>query len=131
MTAAAAGRKQRTITLTDRQPVKIYEDEWPCIAEAAGDSWSGRDPSRYQQASHRGELDEYTLRVRRHADGRAIVYGVIDAATVWTGTQDWRGGELLTADMDIAAAIRRVGEDGAIPDKVIRECIAGLPAEEI
>jgi hypothetical protein len=40
--------KTRTITLTDRRPVKIVEDEWPIIAKATGDSWSGGDYARHE-----------------------------------------------------------------------------------
>ena len=119
--------KTRTITLTDRPPVKIKEDDWPIIAvgsERPGSFVNGTPVPDY-------ETDHYQLRVRRHEDGRAIVYGVIDAATAWTGTEDWRGGELLAAGADIAASIRRVGESGAIIDSVIRECIGNLPAEEL
>lgn len=107
------------------------EDEWPEIAVATGDSYRGNDCNRYQQALGQRELDTYSLRVRRHADGRALVYGVLDGATAWTGTRDRRGGELLAAGADIAAAIRRVGEDCQLPERAIRECIADLPAEEI
>ncbi|MHB8388057.1 MAG: hypothetical protein ACYDBH_00585 [Acidobacteriaceae bacterium] len=75
--------------------------------------------------------DIYRLRVRQHADGRAIIYAVLDAATPWTGSESRRGGELLGAGNDIPAAIRRVGDDCSIPDSIIRECVADLPAEEI
>ena len=77
------------------------------------------------------ETDLYWIRVRRHADGRALVYGRVEGATAWTGTGDWAGGELIDAGADIAAAIRRVGESGGIVDRVIRECIADLPAVQI
>lgn len=123
-------RKQRTITLTGRPPVKIYEDEWPLVAEAKGDSWRDRDYSRYEQASRQGELDTYSLRVRQHADGRAIVYGMLTGSN-WTGTADRRGGKLLAAGADIASAIEEVGSDCGLPESVVRECIADLPAEEI
>jgi hypothetical protein len=123
--------KQRTITLTGRRPVKINEDEWPVIAIAGGDSYGHHDYNRYQQAKAQGELDEYTIRVRQHDDGRTIVYAVFDAASAWTGSEDHRGGELLDPGDDIPAAISRVGNDCLIPDSVIRECIADLPAEEI
>jgi hypothetical protein len=82
-----------------------------------------------------GEFDEYTLIVRQHADGRALVYGVVDAALAAWGApargESWRGGELLDADSDRARAIRRVGEAGGLPDAIIRACIADLPAVEI
>lgn len=123
-------RKQRTITLTDRKPVKIYDDGWPVIATADGDSYGSGDYSRHHEAKTRGELDTYLLRVRQHANGRAIVYAVFDASA-WTRSEGRKGGELLEAGADIPAAIRRVGADSNIPDSVIRKCIADLPAEEL
>lgn len=142
--------KTRTITLTGRPPVRIREAEWPIIATAKGDSYSGSDYSRYQQALGQRECDEYSIRVRQHADGRTLVYGVLSAAISAWGQpahgESHRGGVLLVPAGDgplrsddgrvvemseIAAAIRRVGEECGIPDAVIRECIADLPAEEI
>lgn len=143
--------KRRTITLTDRAPVTIEEITWPIIARADGDSWAGSDYGRHQQASHQGEIDAYTLIVRRHADGRVLVYGVLTAAIRAWGApahgESWRGGELLgtarPANNDVAgreeqvslasvaAAIRRVGEAGNLPDRIIRDCVADLPAEEL
>ena len=121
--------KTRTITLTGRPPVTIREDDWPIVASAKGDSWTGCDPSRYCQAEAQGELDTWAIRVRQHADGRAIVYGILDGATAWTRTQGRKGGELLVAGADLAAAIERVGADVGIEDRTIRECVADLPAE--
>lgn len=125
--------KRRTITLTGRRPVAIVEDDWPTIAVATGDSYDSSDVGKYHQAVSRGECDRYAIRVRRHADGRAIVYAVLDAADkVWgapAGGEDYRGGELITAGADIAAAIERVGTLAGIPAAVIRECVADLPPE--
>ena len=128
--------KTRTITLTDRPPVRIVEDEWPIIASSGDDSYIGSDYGRRQQALGQGECDEYRLTVRQHQDGRALVYGVLSAADrAWgapAGGESWRGGELLlTSDDDIAMAIRRVGAAGNMPDTVIRACIADLPAEKL
>jgi len=119
--------KTRTITLTGRAPVKIREDQWPTIAEASGDSDGRGDCAGHQQALNRGGRDRYTLKVRQHADGRTLVYGILDAA----GGEDYRGGELLGQDADVAVAIRRVGEYCHLPDSIIRECIADLPAIEL
>lgn len=124
-------QKTKTITLTGRSPVKIKKNEWPVIATAGDDSYGHVDPQGHQQAKLQGELDEYLLRVRQHADGRTIVYGVLNAATVWTRTKDWRGGELLDSGNNIASVIIRVGQAGGIPDEVVRNCIADLPAEEL
>lgn len=129
--AATEKPKTRTITLTDRAPVKIRDDQWPTIAEATGDSYGCNDYSRYQQALSQGEVDKYTLKVRQHADGRVLVYGIFDAASAWTHNEDCRGGELLDAGADIAAAIRRVGESCSLPASIIRDCIADLPAQEL
>jgi len=127
--------KTRTITLTGRPPVKIRDEQWPTIAEASGDSYRGNDYARRSQALHQGECDKYTLKVRQHADGRALVYGILDAAiSAWNapaGGEDFRGGELLDKGLDIAVAIRRVGESCNLPDSIIRECIADLPAVEL
>ena len=132
MTTSTA--KKRTITLTGRAPVTIREDRWPIIAKAHGNSnptGAEQDPARHSQAVHRGELDIYHLIVRQHADGRTIVYAILDGAGAWTGTEDRRGGELLEPGADIATAILRVGVDVGIPRDVIRECIADLPAEDL
>jgi hypothetical protein len=124
-TTSSTEKKTRTITLTDRPPVKIVEDDWPVVAIGSvrpGSFVNGTPRPNY-------ETDGYSLRVRQHDDGRTIVYGVVDAATVWTGTESWRGGELLAKGEDVAAAINRVGAD--MPACVRRECIADLPAEEL
>lgn len=110
--------KTRTITLTDRPPVKINEAEWPVIAK--GDWHEGRIAA---QANRSG-----WLRVRRHADGRAIVYGAY--STQWGGERDRRGGELLDKDADVAAAINRVAES-VNAEECAADCIADLPPEEI
>lgn len=110
--------KTRTITLTDRAPVRIRESEWPQIAHG---NWG--DNASIPSQSNRG----CDLRVRQHADGRAIVYGV--SWSQWRGESGWSGGELLGAGADIVAAIRRVGE--ALNESVIRECIANLPAVQL
>lgn len=68
--------KTRTITLTNRPPVKISDDQWPTIAEASGDSFGSNFQARQ---SNRDQCDNYTLKVRQHADGRTLVYGTLDA----------------------------------------------------
>src|SRR6266705_5049674 len=75
--------KTRTITLTDRPPVTIREDDWPVIARA--DWWEGE----YEFQSNRTAK----LRVREHADGRRIIYGV--ATSQWQGERDRHAGVLV------------------------------------
>jgi hypothetical protein len=127
--------KTRTITLTGRRPVQIQEEEWPVVARAEGDSYNGDDYARHQQAQAGGEVDTYRLIARQHADGRALVYGVLSAAIgAWgqpAGGEDHRGGVLLPVGSDLAAALRAVGDECGLPDRIVRECIASLPAETI
>ena len=119
--------KTRTITMTGRPPVTIREDQWPVSARAAERPGSERNGTPVPD----DETDRHVLMVRQHADGRAIVYGIVDGATAWTGTEDWRGGEVLATGADVAAALKRVGEDGGILRSVIRACIADLPPEAL
>jgi len=133
--ATQTQNKRRTITLTSRAPVTIRESDWPVIARAAGDSFDGADLARHRQAVMQGDVDIYSLHVRQHADGRTLVYGVLDAAIpAWgapAGGETHRGGVLLPAGANIAQAIRQVGEECKLPDSIIRECVANLPAEEL
>ena len=128
-------KKTRIITLTDRPPVRIVEDEWPVVVSATGDSYRGNDCARHQQALSQGECDEYWLMVRQHQDGRSIVYARLDAAiAAWhqpAGGENWRGGALLPAGGNLAAVLRRVGEAAGLPVSLIRDAIAGLPPENI
>lgn len=127
MTTSSPKPKTRTITLTDRPPVRVNEADWPLVASATGDSWgTSGDYCRHEQA--------HSLRVRRHEDGRALVYGVLDAAGPWTGSESRKGGVLLEAGSsaaELVSAIREVGADVGIPESLIRECVADLPAEQL
>lgn len=132
-------RKQRTITLTGRAPVKIYDDEWP---EVAVGEYTDHDNQYECQANRKWKM---VLRVRQHTDGRAIVYGVYEYRTAWQGERNVaaKAGLLLGAEDDIAAAISTVGETiadaaseagydfGAHVSEAVRDCIADLPAEQL
>jgi hypothetical protein len=112
--------KTRTITLSNRPPVKISEATWPVIAK--GD-WT--DNMTIPSQANRKAF----VRVRQHADGRMIVYGTY--STQFAGELDAKAGMLLAVGDDVAAAISRVVEDlGDLP-RLASECIADLPAEEI
>ena len=126
-------RKQRTITMTNRSPVKIYDDEWPVIAEGSHEAW---DNTHKFQANR--TWDGW-IKVRQHADGRRIVYGCDVYTTQWQGASGYRycGGLLLSADADISEAVRDLAgqlmERGAdeYMRQVAHECIANLPPEQI
>ena len=81
MTAAA---RHRTITLTGAPPVRVDEAAWPVVAEAV--------------------LGDAQAKIRRHADGRALSYGVR------RGRRPIRAGRLVEAGGDLAAAARLVAE---------------------
>lgn len=139
--------KMRTITLTDCPPVRIREDHWPVIAQGSADdddsTQPGNPPNREWTRS---------IRVRAHADGRAIVYGIYDYETCFQGEHGAaaKRGLVLEASAtsaDLIAAIRSVGAAlaeaesvAAITDaqreprqwdEAIQGCIADLPAIEI
>lgn len=110
--------KTRTITLTDRAPAKIREDQWPLIASAK--RWDNTHESQANRT--------WSLRVRQHEDGRTLVYAAYDSQ--YRGEHGKRAGELLDAGADLPASIRRVGENARC-EECIDDCIADLPAEEI
>jgi hypothetical protein len=131
-------RKTRTITLTDRPPVRIVEEDWPVIAHGRFFSHDARAGMEVQ-ANRTWQCD---IRVRRHQDGRAVVYGTYEYSSRWQGERGHvdRAGELLASGDDIVYAIRRVadtldeitgGEYTAHIAQAERGCVADLPAEEI
>jgi hypothetical protein len=144
--ADAKPAKRRTITLTDRPPVTIYEDDWPSIAWAE-DSW--HDGEIEVQANRRTRR---WLKVRQHADGRILVYGGFDYESSWPKEPDLqlRDGQLLTPLRDgtlptseaIVKAIQDVSnwlsnrvppayEDHLGWHNLAARCVADLPAENI
>jgi len=116
----------RTITLSQQAPVAINDETWPLIAEGryARDTRNGTPLPQY-------EYDSHSIRVRQHADGRAIVYGILRGATAWTGTEGVKAGELLEAGEDIVHFIRQVGAYCGLSEHAISACIADLPAVEL
>lgn len=135
--------KYRTITLTDRAPVRIREDEWPQIAHGLRHSeWD----NQYEfQANRTWRCD---IRVRQHPDGRAIVYGTYDYDTQFQSERGFRAkaGEYLDgarvhdripgAINSVAETLRSAADEaghdfGAHISAAARECIAALPAVEL
>ena len=127
----------RTITLTDRPPVRVDEDTWPVLASASYHDYDGEYAS--QSFRHwRGFLG-----VRQHEDGRTLVYATCSAEGCGSSTtREYRhkAGELLPVGTDTAAiiaAVHRIHRD--IADRDVHEqwagladaCIADLPAEEL
>ena len=133
--------KTRTITLTGRPPVTIDEDEWPVVAESG---WGDHDNQYEFQANRRAEAG---LKVRRHADGRVIVYGTYRYRTQFQGEPDASAaaGFLLAADEapaviagTITGTADRLSSYGSLPGgwqpdwpMLADDCIADLPAEKL
>ena len=131
--------KTRTITLTNRPPVRITEERWPIIAEAVDEQYDNE--FRFQA----NRTSDWWIRVRQHEDGRTLVYAGYDYGTNWQGERGLRArqGQLMSSatSEDLVEAIRRVchdisqcehaaGDDERW-DTLRNECIASLPAEVI
>lgn len=128
-----------TITLTGRPPIKIKKEDWPVLASA-----EDHDKHGAQIGNEPNREDEWYVKVRRHEDGRSIVYAAYKYSSQWQneGGVGVRGGELVAADDDVIEAIRRVCADmaervnaerrlGDIFLRLAHECTADLPAVEI
>lgn len=131
-TSTNTDAKYRTITLTDRPPVRIREDQWPVEASATFHDYEGQ----YDFQSFRNWRGWLTVRL--HADGRRIVYARYAYETAYQGERDSevRSGVLLDASAsgdDVIRAIHRV--NSIRPDwcrnDLAAECIADLPTEEL
>lgn len=132
--------KTRTITLTGRPPVKISEDNWPVIASVV-DGWHD---NQYEFQANR--KSKWFVGVRRHEDGRAIVYATYGYEIAWQNESSLyvKRGVLLekgATTHQITSAIEEVcsdmrdaehhGDDAERWSRLVHECIADLPAEEL
>jgi hypothetical protein len=113
--------KTRTITLSNRPPVRIRDDEWQLIASA---DWHDGDQGLRCRA-HRTAW----LKVRQHDDGRTIVYAGYDSD--FSSERDLRAGLLLAPADDVVSAIREVAARIERLAELADRAIADLPAEEI
>lgn len=124
-----------TIAMTNAPPLRIRADLWPVIA---GGEWHEYEGEFASQANRSHRL---LTRVRRHADGRTIVYCTYVFRTLWANErgESARRGELIGADGDVIAAIHRVTSavgraceiDGRRVIGTVQECIESLPAIDI
>ena len=115
------------ITMSERRPLTIDPELWPVIAQADR-CFPTMLPESQANTIRR-------IKVRQHADGRRIVYGVQLPGNGGQpiGTRNPEAGFLIEAGADEGVtirALRRVG--GAIDDAGLAErCIRDLPAEEV
>src|SRR3989304_3700098 len=75
-------REMLTITLTGRPPVRVAKGGGPVGARASDETYDGE----YECQATR--VTKWWLTVRRHADGRTLVYGVYDHDSQLAGEQN-------------------------------------------
>lgn len=129
---------QRTITLTDRPPVRINEDNWPTLASAS-EHWYD---SEYESQANRESKRAVVVRRSAKNPNRAIVYATYWFRSAWVseqGAQCRRGVVIDDAgDADrLARQIRAVCDSMDDPSshdgdettwaQMADECIADLP----
>ena len=135
-----------TIRLTDRQPIRIKETDWPLLAEVVMPLYFSSIPD-LSMAHALGDFEhEFTgmlhVLIRRHSDGRSLIYGMRKKSTD-EGQQtlaDELGGELVANENEIAEAINRCASQfidscGGCRSKstacqfLILECLSKLPPQ--
>jgi hypothetical protein len=123
-----ANSKYLKIFLTDTAPVRIETAQWPLIASA----------EVYEDPIFDDYREYYCLRVRRHEDCRAIVYGEHWVLDKGKSFRAGKGGKLLKTPRsleeqtaEIAKIIHELGEDLRFPEHLIQECIDALPAVDL
>jgi len=116
------------IFLTDAVPVRIETAKWPLIASA----------EVYPEPVFDDYREYHCLRVRRHEDCRAIVYGEHWVQDKGKAFRAGKGGKLFGTPRsleeqtaEIAKVIRELGEDLRFPEHLIQECIDALPAVDL
>lgn len=103
----SASAKKRIITLTNRAPIRIVDEDWPVIAYG---EWTTGEPSRSRPYAI------IQIRVRRHASGSALVHATCRIEDPDDGgrCEAVRVGRLLSDDEAIASLsehILGVGEE--------------------
>jgi len=96
------------IPMTKRGPIEIDPEQWPVVAES-------------RDARHGASLT-----VRRHADGRHLVYGT---ALNDAGDGHWHAGML--APVDLASAIVLVSSHLLGSRELLADCLGQLPPERV
>lgn len=108
------------IPLSSQAPVKIISNDWPIVAQASN------------EIDHLGQklATRHYIYVRRHADGRSIVYGNRESDIDPTRCS-YAGFVCEAQDEDYPdrcpALIEDVGARIEAPRHVVDSCIAALP----
>lgn len=129
--------ERKRIVLSDERPIAIIPSEWPTIAKASL-AWSDR-PEMPIQASRSASA---WIRVRRHADGRTLVYGQGEYDSRWQGESGAHNtaGYLRTGLTEpnlldlISEVAHEVCEGLPLEDsagRIARSCVASMEAREV
>lgn len=134
-------KTKTTITMTDRAPITITKEDWPVIADA-----------EWHTGEHKIQANEEAyMRVREHADGRRIVYGVRErgnggmpvgyrgkeagflVGAVDCPPRDRPDGKVSITGPDASETIRAIRRVAGLIDmgELGNDLIADLPAEEL
>jgi len=109
-----------TIEMSETRPISIIEDNWPLLAEA----------NRY-----RGTTLLEVIRVRKHEDGRVLVYGWHKAHRDPAGcyVEGKYAGWLLPTDASEPELLRTIRRVGGVLNRMslADQAIAALPANEV
>jgi hypothetical protein len=102
--------EQLSIQLSSGMRVEIDASDWPLIGEA---EWTNRRDG--------GVVEAHVL-VRRHADGRAVIY--LDANP---GEGPFVKGDLLpTSSSEVEEFVSRFGELHEMPNWVVARCVQSI-----
>lgn len=109
---------QMKIVLSHRAPVIVNDAEWPIIAS------SGQGGATCQDK-------HWSLTVRQHADGRAIVYGKMTGPSSYNSADIYAGRYMdnqPTQD-EIAYELNNIGCDLEAPEDLIANVTSRLPGD--
>lgn len=108
------------ILMTARAPVRIQTAAWPVIAQAEDQIGHGPSPEFAWQ-----------ITVRRHADGRVLVYGSRVGAPVGDERDPLCAGYLYPNSLGLVTGIRQVEREIWARDGLSQAVLSRLPAEDI
>jgi len=124
----------KTILMTDTAPVRIVDIEWPVIAHGDHSWFSG---IFQDQSKNTLEIDVW---VRKHADGRVLVYGRFERTFKLEEASNvlLHAGRLYTNPTSevLVKGIRKIGmeicpAEQSAADPAVTACIADLPPLDI
>lgn len=138
--AVPDSRPRRIVTLTSQRPVQIADDEWGEIARSEFEGPYGEQPNPGEMSKPSTYSADAKLIVRRHADGRFLVYGTYSVHCVTTrvpGVFVARHGEIVPDPETVQRSLPHCPADGgwtSVVAAIKRACCdlaAAVPASRI